>query len=154
MPDHSTGLGQSSATVLCSVFEGEDVDPTICWTVRTETSCAIDQVLQRPISFAKRLGNSSVYSNWPGRGHWDLRGDERLENVGVAAAQAWGVLAMIAVHTKEIENEKMVLVERIVDEVSLLHFGQLRWVPWKHDARRWALPMSLVAVGERCQCLE
>ena len=77
-----------------------------------------------------------------------------MENVGVAAAQAWGVLAMIVVHLKETENAKMVVVERIVDGVSLLHFGPLRWVPWKHDAGRWALSMSLAAVGERCQRLE
>ena len=75
-------------------------------------------------------------SDWPGYGHWDLPGDESLENVGVAAAQAWEVLAMIVVHPKEIEIVKMVVVEHIVDAVSLLHFGPLRWVPGERDVGR------------------
>lgn len=60
-------------------------------------------------------------SDWPGYGHSDLLGDESLENADVAAAQAWVVPATIVEHPKEIENAKTVVVERTVDEVSLLH---------------------------------
>ena len=95
---------------------------------------SIDQVLQRCFSFAKRLGHVQCLLDWPGCGHWDLPGDESLASVGVVAAQAWVVLAIIVVHPKEIESPKMVAVERIMDEVLLLRIDSLRWVPEEHDA--------------------
>ena len=97
---------------------------------------SIDKVVQRRVPFAKRLGAFHCLLGWPGCGHWDSLGDESLAGVGIVAAPARVVLAMIVVYPKEIENAKMVVVERIVDEELLLHLGPLHWPSGEYDVGR------------------
>ena len=51
--------------MLCSVFEGEDVDPTICWTVRTEICCKSSNAAFN-VSFHPCYSAALLYADFDG----------------------------------------------------------------------------------------
>ena len=91
---------------------------------------------------------------WAWQRFLGFTGEQSFEDVRVAAAQVWAASVTIAVDPIEIENAKMKVVEGIVDELSLPHFGPLHWVPGERDIGRSAIIRSFVAVDKCDQRLE